>query len=402
MGILDRWREIAMAANPNLKVRQEETNANAVPKPSLVAGALNTAFPQATAVLGGAGEIKRRADIYDSGVPMAPPKPPVVASVQPTTEPPASSQFPARPEPTMLSAGVIQQTTPIGRMGALERRDYTVPGGTATGVLPTGSSRGGFVGAATDAEAAKNLQDRLAQDEAAKSIAANMDRGTEALRDLRAEQMGITRNALDTAEGRARGTTVLPSAPSPFSQPGDSFGDEVLRRDQLVRDINNPRASRTDRKAAADIYGSYIEAAKPVRGISPPTTNPVDLQRFLLDQQKFGWQQGLDKSRLNLDAAGIGAKVAGQNLEQSKYAAEQRANFLKDFIYPDEKAPQAELGALTWQLSQSTGGAVPPEIMANYIQKAAEANGVDWKNAPPKSLAELGKKAMELAKADYQ
>ena len=175
-----------------------------------------------------------------------------------------------------------------------------------------------------------------------------------------------------------------------------------MRRDQLVRDINNPRASRTDRKAAADIYGSYIEAAKPVRGISPPTTNPVDLQRFLLDQQKFGWQQGLDKSRLNLDAAGIGAKVAGQNLEQSKYAAEQRANFLKDFIYPDEKAPQAELGALTWQLSQSTGGAVPPEIMANYIQKAAEANGVDWKNAPPKSLAELGKKAMELAKADYQ
>ena len=127
----------------------------------------------------------------------------------------------------MLSAGVIQQTTPIGRMGALERRDYTVPGGTATGVLPTGSSRGGFVGAATDAEAAKNLQDRLAQDEAAKSIAANMDRGTEALRDLRAEQMGITRNALDTAEGRARGTTVLPSAPSPFSQPGDSFEDAV-------------------------------------------------------------------------------------------------------------------------------------------------------------------------------
>lgn len=402
MGILDKWREMAMAANPNLKVRQEETNANAVPKSNLVAGALNTAFPQATAVLGGADEIKRRADIYDSGVPMAPPKPPVVASVRPTAEPPASSQFPARPKPTTLSPGVTQQTTPIGRMGALERRDYTVPGGTATGVLPAGSPRGGFVGAATDAKAAKNLQNRLSQDEAAKSVATNMDRGTEALRDLRAEQMGITRNALDTAEGRTRGTTVLPSAPSPFSQPGDSFGDEVLRRDQLVRDINNPRASRTDRKAAADIYNSYIEAAKSVRGISPPTTNPVDLQRFLLDQQKFGWQQGLDKSRLNLDAAGIGAKVAGQNLEQSKYAAEQRANFLKDFIYPDEKAPQAELGALAWQLSQSTGGAVPPEIMANYIQKAAAANGVDWKNAPPKSLAELGKKAMELAKADYQ
>lgn len=372
MGILDKWREMAMAANPNLKVRQEETNANAVPKSNLVAGALNAAFPRATAVLGGADEIKRRADIYDSGVPMAPPKPPVVASVQPTETP---SQFPARPDSTMLPTA---------------------------GVVPAGSPRGGFVGAATDAEAAKNLQDRLTQDEAAKSVATNMDRGTEALRNLRAEQMGITRNALDTAEGRTRGTTVLPSAPSPFSQPGDSFGDEVLRRDQLVRDINNPRASRTDRKAAADIYNSYIEAAKPVRGISPPTTNPVDLQRFLLDQQKFGWQQGLDKSRLNLDAAGIGAKVAGQNLEQSKYAAEQRANFLKDFIYPDEKAPQAELGALTWQLSQSTNGVVPPEIMANYIQKAAEANGVDWKNAPPKSLAELGKKAMELAKADYQ
>ncbi len=402
MGILDKWREMAMAANPNLKVRQEETNANAVPKPSLVAGALNAAFPQATAVVGGADEIKRRADIYDSGVPMAPPKPPIVASVQPTAEPPAASQFPARPEPTTLSPGITQQTTPIGRMGALERRDYIVPGGTATGVLPTGSPRGGFVGAATDAEAAKNLQDRLAQDEAAKSVAATMDRGTEALRDLRAEQMGITRNALDTAEGRARGTTVLPSAPSPFSQPGDSFGDEVLRRDQLVRDINNPRASRTDRKAAADIYGSYIEAAKPATGVSTTTINPVDLQRYLLDQQKFGWQQEVDKGNLGLKKIELGTKAAAETALSDKELAKERNAFLKDFIYPDEKAPQAELGALTWQLSQSTNGTVPPEIMANYIQKAAAANGVDWKNAPPKSLAELGKKAMELAKADYQ
>lgn len=46
MGILDKWREIAMVANPNLKVKQEETNRNVVPKPSLVVGAFNAAFPR--------------------------------------------------------------------------------------------------------------------------------------------------------------------------------------------------------------------------------------------------------------------------------------------------------------------------------------------------------------------
>ncbi len=405
MGILDKWRETAMAANPNLKVRQEEPNANAVPKPSLVAGALNAAFPRATAVLGGADEIKRRADIYDNGVPMAPPKPPVTTSTLPpetASSQQSASQFPARPDPTILSPtpGISVQTTPIGRAGALERRDYTVPSGTAAGVVPAGSSRGGFVGAATDAEAARNLQARAAQDEAAGAIAASTDRSIEAMRDLRAEQMGITRNALDTAEGRAKGTSVLPSAPSPFSLSGDSRGDEVFRQNRLESTINDPRASRSERAAALDMYNSYL--ARPTAS-SPqvPTTNSADLQRYLLDQQKFGWQQKVDKSNLGLRQIELGTKAAAQTAPSNKEIAKERAAFLQNFIYPDENAPQAELGALTWQLSQTTDGVVPPELMLDYINKAAEANGVDWKNAPPKSLTELGKKAMELAKADY-
>lgn len=403
MGILDKWREIATAANPNLKVKQEETNRNAVPKPSLVAGALNAAFPQATVVLGGANEIKRRADIYDSGVPMLPPKP-TVASISPAAESSAPAvQSPARPDPTALSpaAGVSVQTTPIGRTGAFEQRDYTVPAGTATGILPAGSGRGGFVGAATDAEAFRNLQSRAEQDAAARAIAESTDRGINALRDTRAEQMGITRNALDVAEGRAKGTTALPSAPNPFSMAGDSRGDEVFRQNRLESAIDDPRASRSERAAAAGMYNSYL--ARPIAS-SPqgPTTNPVDLQRYLLDQQKFGWQQQVDKGNLGLRQIELGTKAAAQTALSNKETAKERSAFLQNFIYPDENAPQAELGALTWQLAQDTNWAVPPEIMSNYIKKAAEESGVDWKKAPPKSLVQLGKRAMELAKADHQ
>jgi hypothetical protein len=41
--------------------------------------------------------------------------------------------------------------------------------------------------------------------------------------------------------------------------------------------------------------------------------------------------------------------------------------------------------------------------MAGYIQKATEESPdfVDWEKTPPKSLTALGKRAMELARADY-
>ena len=62
--------------------------------------------------------------------------------------------------------------------------------------------RGGFVGAATDAEAARNLQARAEQDQAASIEAAKMDRAVEMMRDTRAERRGTSRGQLDLQEGR--------------------------------------------------------------------------------------------------------------------------------------------------------------------------------------------------------
>ena len=64
------------------------------------------------------------------------------------------------------------------------------------------SGRGGFVGAATDAEAARNIQSRLEQDAAASQVVASMNRGAEAERDTRAAKLGISRAVLDQMEGR--------------------------------------------------------------------------------------------------------------------------------------------------------------------------------------------------------
>lgn len=384
---LDAWR-----------IAQEASKNASQGSPNILSGALATAFPKTYMLIGGADEINRRADIYDSGTPMAPPK------------------MPIQPDNSLQSPVAQPPTAPLTTQESLDRRTYTVPEGTASGIAPQGQQRGGFVGAPTDAIAARNLQDRLEQDNAAHAIAQSTDRAIEASRDTRAERLGIPRNTLDAMEGRSNSSPSLPTVStqtSPFSQPGDGYGDEVLRRDQLIRDINNPRASKTDRQAAINTYNSYLDDAKnntavqvaSLRGNNTQAINPVDIQKFLLDREKFGWQQGIDQKRLALQAEDAGSKAEINRLNRQKYNDEARTKFLNDFSYPDKNvSPQqsSELGALAWQLSQSTNSAIPPEVMIGYLQKAAQNNNVDWEDAPPKSLVALGEAAMKLARNDYK
>jgi hypothetical protein len=131
-----------------------------------------------------------------------------------------------------------------------------------------------------------------------------------------------------------------------------------------------------------------------------PAVNPLDAQRFLLDQQKFGWQQGVDKGRLTLDQAKVQNEVATTSLAQKKQDIEAQSDFISKFTYPDKGAPTEQLGALAFTLSKSSGGQIPPELMTGYIKAAADEAGVDWEDAPPKSLTALGKRAMELAAQD--
>ncbi len=290
-----------------------------------------------------------------------------------------------------------------GRAGYSNRTYRDADGNVIGSGISSANGRGGFVGAATDAEAARNLQSRFEQDKAASLMAANFDRQTEALRNARAEKLGISREVLDASEGRGviKGTPVE-TAPNPFAMPGDNFGDDIRRRNELLGTINDPNARKTDRAAALSTLQSFMSQPQPqpVRVQPQSQGNLLDANKFLLDQQKFAWQQGVDRNKAAIDELEVQSKVAGAKLQQQKYNDEQRQAFINDFSYPAEGAPHAQLGELAWNLSKSTGGQLSPQEATLYIQKVAEKNGVDWKDVQPESLVALGREAMKLAKQD--
>lgn len=290
-----------------------------------------------------------------------------------------------------------------GRAGFSPRTYRDVSGNAVASGITGATGRGGFVGAATDAEAARNLQSRFEQDKAASQMAANFDRQTEALRNARAEKLGISREVLDASEGRGvvKGTPVE-IAPNPFVMPGDNFGDDIRRRNELLSTINDPNARKADRAAALSTFQSFMgrPQPQPVRVQPQSRDTPLDTNKFLLDQQKFAWQQGVDRNKAAIDELEAQSKVAGAKLQQQKYNDEQRQAFINDFSYPAEGAPQAQLGELAWNLSKSTGGQLSPREATLYIQKAADKNGIDWKDVQPESFVALGQEAMKLAKQD--
>jgi hypothetical protein len=287
------------------------------------------------------------------------------------------------------------------RAGFSPRTYRDASGNVVTSGITGAIGRGGFVGAATDAEATRNLQSRFEQDKAASLMAANFDRQTEALRNARAEKLGISREVLDASEGRGvvKGTPVE-TTPNPFSMPGDNFGDDIRRRNELLSTINDPNARKTDRAAALSTFQSFMSQPQQVKVQPQPQGNPLDVNKFLLDRDKFLWQQGIDRNKAAIDEMEAQSKIAGAKLQQQKYNDEQRQAFINDFSYPAEGAPQAQLSELAWNLSKATGGHLSPQEATLYIQKAAEKNGVDWKDAQPESITALGQEAMKLAKQD--
>lgn len=271
----------------------------------------------------------------------------------------------------------------------------------AVNLPPVRDLKGGFVGADTDSEAARNIRSRLEQDAAAGQVAASTDRAIERLRDLRASRLGISRNALDQYEGRAEKPQEAQQV-NPFAMPGDSFGDAELRERNLMNIIIGQKTTPRRREAATKIYDSYMDRAQPAKTASTSQSyNPADMNKFLLDNQKFLYQQQADKSRFELDQQEAAINAADKKLNQRRYDDERRSKFMENFSYPDPDAPSAQIGAMVWQASEATGGVVPPEILVSNIQKLAEKEKVDWKDAPPADLSLLVQQAlaMEVAKA---
>jgi len=285
-----------------------------------------------------------------------------------------------------------------GRAGFSPRTYRDESGNVVASGISSASGQGGFGGALTDAEATRNQVARVEQDAAARENAQSMLRAADLMRQNRI----AARGGDPSMETR---TTVVDN---PLSMPGDSIQDTRARQGEYDRAVEQVLTGNAREQKGATATLAALNAlreknqAVQIAGRKEQAIDPTDTNRFLLDQQKFSWQQGVDRNKAAIEQATLQDKMAGTRMQQQKYGDERRKAFLESYSYPDKNAPQAELGALTLSLSDATKGVVPPEIMSGYLQKAAKEAGVDWEDAPPKSLVALGKRAMELAKQDTQ
>lgn len=261
------------------------------------------------------------------------------------------------------------------------------------------------VGARTDAEAARNLQDRAAQDQATQAEVARLNRATDAMQSLRearspkfsfgASSIGGGPDTLDVASGR------VINRDTPASVVASRMQDAV----NTARRFGGFGGGKTGRLIAEEIGKVYLtdkalqqsELEAGVKNNQAATISAADMNKYLLDQQKFAYQQGIDKARLNIDANTLKDKQASTILEQQKYADTQQKSFMDNFIAP-EGAPVDELKSGILAMSKVTG--LSPDLMNTYVQRVAKANNVDWKNAPPKDLKLLFEQATALAASE--
>ena len=197
---------------------------------------------------------------------------------------------------------------------------------------PVRDMRGGFVGAETDALADKAMQDRAAQSAAAQQNIASMNAGADAMRDVRAARLGISRGVLDRMEGRndtaaaAADSAAQGAIPerwnNPFAMPGDSFQDTRGRQAEYGRAIDQAlTGNRRQQQGAqvalqgiggiADLNRAGAEMASRERiagGVRQANIarSALDAQgeaaRQQFDRQKFAQQFGLDAAKFGLDA----------------------------------------------------------------------------------------------------
>jgi hypothetical protein len=245
-----------------------------------------------------------------------------------------------------------------------------------------GNMRTGQVqGISTQEQADRNLQSRFEQDANANKMAASFDRSTEALRDLRAERMGIPRSQLDIREGRVAGSGT--AAP----QEGGQFGDEILDRDRFLRQFQAApgslggakRRAQANTIAAQQMWDANQQAMqRPVA--QAPTVNPLDEKRLLVDMQNNAARQGVDRERLLIDKGNLQNQTAKTSLEEKKQDIEAKSVFTENFSIGKEGAPDKELATGAWEISKATG--VPAEIVQGYMQRS----DFDWKNGPPANM----------------
>lgn len=351
----------------------------------------------------------------------------------------------ARPAPTLLESGPIPASAPVpvtpkltslgngygvtgsntsDRAGYTQKTYYDPAGNVVASGLSSATGRGGFVGASTDAQAAKALQDRAEQSVAAQFNIDNMNRAANAERDLRAARLGVSRGVLDRMEGRndtaaaAADSAAQGATPdrwfNPLSMPGDSFQDTRGRQAEYDRAVEQALTGNTrEQKGAAATLTALNDlreknlAAQVAQNKTQTGIDPIDMNRFLLDQQKFNYQQkndtnrflldeqkfnyqqGLDKERLAVDKSEAEGKQAERQLAKQKYMDESRKAFVSEFSFSDPKAPREKIAGAVFDISQATG--VPTDAVSQIYEQSVKELGIDYGKGGPKNPMDLNK-----------
>ena len=348
---------------------------------------------------------------------------PIVSEVSTTSTKSGTDTTPVLPKPALVSNGYsVAGSNTLGRAGYTNKIYYDPSGNIVASGLSSATGRGGFVGASTDAQAAKALQDRAEQNVAAQFNIDNMNRAADAERDLRAARLGVSRGVLDRMEGRndtaaaAADSAAQGATPdrgfNPLSMPGDSFQDTRGRQaeyDRAVEQVLTGNA-REQNGAAATLtalndlkeknLAAQVAQNKTQTGVDPIDMNRFlldqqkfnyqqknDTNRFLLDEQKFNYQQGLDKERLAVDKSEAEGKQAERQFEKQKYTDESRKAFVSEFSFSDPKAPREKIAGAVFDISQATG--VPTDVVSQIYEQSVKELGIDYGKGGPKNPMDL-------------
>lgn len=276
----------------------------------------------------------------------------------------------------------------------MEVRRYSVDGvkGSASGITPVGNQGPRiFAGARTDAEAARNLQARAEQDQAARFMVDSMNRGAEAERDTRAARLGVSRGVLDRMEGRdtaagrasaaAQGQVDTPT-PGAFDRPGDGYGDAQLREVQfntLLDDAGKQTGRGSRQRAAAKLQAAMAMLQPGLSAIEADTAqrnNIAGLQAAQVNQmgeleksrmQEAGLNQRAQAANAtNLDSARItqAGGLRREAMQQQGQDARDQAGNMKDVF---------KQGADYLTKATSPDGKNPPQVSPEKLARARAA-----------------------------
>lgn len=281
-----------------------------------------------------------------------------------------------------------------GRAGYTNKTYYDPSGNAIASGLSSATGRGGYVGAATDAQAAIALQDRAAQNQAAQFNIDSMNRAAEAMREARAGRLGVSRGVLDRMEGRtgteaaAADSAAQGAIPdrwfNPFALPGDSFQDTRGRQAEYDRAIDqalngNRRQQQGAQVALQGLFNVMDTNQKDRMGLAQVGATRYEAdssrygaeQRAMADQREAQQRGALEASRLRYER-GRNRELDYWNIaDKQSQIADRRAQTEERGLPkpPTLQNKQAELAALYQEAMGRIGSDPNAEKAAAFYLK---------------------------------